>query len=119
MLSKVATDWEMTGLLDNLESERQEELAKLFEKIAVYLISCKKNNPGTSIIFPVLRRLFCHINKPGKFELIIDIVDLFWDLNDKYDKSGISSGSYLSLEEEFLDIYCENYVNDLKKRGII
>lgn len=70
------------------------------------------------------------INKPGKFPLVVNVVDLFFDLNKKWilfreknktevENSEYISGSSIDVEAEFAYNYCEEYVNDLKKRGLI
>lgn len=126
MLSKTAEYWIEFGLLDELDDEKSNELAKELENVASYLISkfpsgTENQPPAVSIIFPILRRLYTKIDKPGKFALIINGVDLFWDLSEKFKKAGLEEfmGSMLFAEAEFTDMYCEKYVEDLKKRGII
>lgn len=72
----------------------------------------------------MLRRIYERINKPGKFALIVDSIDLFWDFNEKWKifetaSADLSMDPSVDVEAEFVSQYCLNYVEDLKKRGII
>lgn len=125
-----AKRWTESGLLEGLDEEQANELSKVFEDLAHYLISLKKDGPVFGFIFPAIRKIYKRIDKPGKFSLIINVIDLFLDLNEKWilfrekNKTEIEnkeyiSGSSIDVEAEFIYNYCEEYVNDLKKRGII
>lgn len=130
MLNSEAKRWENSGLLEDLNEEQKNELAKVFEDLARYSISLEKDGPVFGFIFPAIRRVYMKINKPGKFPLVVNVVDLFFDLNKKWilfreknktevENSEYISGSSIDVEAEFAYNYCEEYVNDLKKRGLI
>lgn len=113
--------WKESGLLDELSNGQQAELAAVLEEMAQYCISLKKELGAFSIIFPLIRKLYTAINKLGKFSLIVNCVDLLWDVEDRYKKLGIKNMKFstIDVEAEFIQLYCERYVEDLKKRGII
>jgi hypothetical protein len=124
MLNDITKPWKESGLLEHLTDDQSNELAKVFEEIALYLISLKKEEPAAVFIFPALYRIFAGINKPGKFSLVVNSVNLFWDLketlvNFKNKNGDLFASPTIDAEAEFLSEYCKNYVNDLKKRGII
>ncbi len=130
MLNESAILWKGSGLLDGLSEEQSNELAKSFEDLVDYLTSLKKQDAMFGFVLPIIRRLYVQINKPGKFSFIVNVIDLLSDLNEKWiiyrekNKEEIEdkiyvSGSSIDVEAEFVYEYCNNYIEDLKKRGII
>lgn len=130
MLNEAVQKWVESGLLNGLDEEQSNELGKVFEELVEYLISLKKSDAVFGFIFPTIRRIYSKIDKVGKFSFIVNVVDLFWDLNDKYiifreeNKKYVEDAEYVSsssidVEAEFVRTYCEKYIEDLKKRGII
>ena len=124
MENDIVSLWKESGLLDGLYNEQQAELAVVLDEMAQYCLSLKRKFGAFSIIFPLIRKLYSAIGKTGKFSLIINCVDLFWDVEDRYKKLDIeemtkNAYSTVDVEAEFTQLYCEIYVDDLKKRGII
>jgi len=116
--------WKESGLLQDLNDEQSNELAKIFEDLVEHSVSLKKDGPVFGFIFPVIRRIYVGIDKPGKFSLIVDVDDLLLDLNEKWivfksECSDLFFMNSIDAEAEFVYNYCEEYVNDLKKRGLI
>jgi len=126
-MNEITAAWKETNLLDGLNSESADELARTLEEMTVYLISSFSTSdfpPAENVIFPIIRRIYDGVNRPGKFFLIVNCVDLFWDVNEKWEKfkldySDVFANIHIDAEAEFVYIYCINYVKDLKKRGII
>jgi hypothetical protein len=123
-MKAITQKWEESGLLESFSEGQSEELAKIFEDLAQYLISLKKEVSTFDFIFIAIRRIFRAIDKPGKFSLIVDVVDLLKDLVEKWivfesECSDLLLMSSIDAESEFVYNYCEEYINDLKKRGII
>lgn len=119
--------WESCGLLEQLSDEQKNEFSKVLEEIANYLISEKHEKYAASmLIFPILRRIYGEINKGknklGKFSLIINCVDLYYEVKETYDRLEIETRPErvgMDNEAEFCCLFVEGYINDLKKRGII
>ena len=122
-MDNITQMWKESGLLEGLNDEQSIELAKIFEDLTQYVTSSKETIVDF-FIFPAVRRIYVDINKPGKFPLVVNTVDLFWDLNDKwiifkkkYSELTVVPG--IDMEAMFICEYCEDYIEDLKKRGLI
>lgn len=108
--------WEDTGLLENMPIERKMELANRLDELAHYLISLEKDHDTNSFIFPSLCRIYREAMIPlGKFAFVVDISELVQEVRDSWDKHGIGEIPGVDVEAEFYAIFCENYINKLKK----
>jgi galactose-1-phosphate uridylyltransferase len=122
-MSDITQKWKESGLLQDLSEEQSNELAKIFEDLTQYVASLNETIVDF-FIFPAVRKIYADINKPGKFPLVVNTVDLFWDLNNKwiifkkkYSELTVVPG--IDMEAMFICEYCEDYIEDLKKRGLI
>ena len=118
--------WEASGLLQDLDDYHKDEISNCFEKIMSEMIKKQyKDMRFTTIIMPIVRRLYVGINKPGKIHMIVDFKDLLLDVEEKFanfkknNPHNLFGSGFLDLECMFISEYVENYINDLKKRGII
>lgn len=123
-MDDIIQKWKESGLLQGLNDEQSIELVKIFEDLAQYLTSLKKHSIAEFFILPAVRRIYADINKPGKFSLIVDVNDLLWDMDEKwtifkarYSELAVIKG--IDMEVIFVCDYCKDYVEDLKKRGLI
>lgn len=112
--------WENTGLLENMPLERKIELSRRLDELAHYLISLKKEHGTDSLIFPVLCRIYRQAMIPvGKFAFFVDTSQLVQDLRNKWDDIDMDNmpieQNGVDTEAEFSAIFCEDYVNELKK----
>ena len=136
MLSEVAKKWKTSGLIDyynddsgekiDFNDEQANELSIEIEKAARYLLSLDKETISKFhvIIFPIIRRLYIKINKVGKFAFIVDVISLIDNIKEEFEKFRLDYSDLfvipkIDIEAEFCSMFCENYIEDLKKRGII
>jgi len=130
MLSDAAIMWKKSGLLDYyrigdsdekiyFSDEQANELSKALEEAALHLTVLSGPSVITGVIFPIINRIYVGINKPGKFFMIVNIVDLFQDVEEKVNSLKLDIISDVLAEAEFCESYCAKYIEDLKKRGII
>lgn len=76
------------------------------------------------VIFPAVRQIYTGINIINIPETAINGADLFYGINKEWEEFKIEHWKWLDdpkvdAEAEFLHQYCIDYVEDLKKRGII
>jgi len=127
MLNDTAKRWKCSGLLDELTDEQSNELANCLEATACYILSLPKEQNecfASTAIFPVVRLIYTGINTINIPETAINGADLFYGINKGWEEFKIENWKLLDdpkvdAEAEFLCQYCIDYVEDLKKRGII
>ena len=117
--------WEGYGILDGVEEEKKSQLVIQCNKIAEYLANKKMDeHPTCCLIFAVIKKLYLQIDKPDKFAFIIDVIDLFWNLEKAHAKFLKEYSEFFTTPRTgelivFVDNYCEDFIEDLKKRYII
>jgi hypothetical protein len=123
MLSETAQKWKQTGLIENLCDYSANELSLFYEDVVNYIF--KKPNRFEDIdafIFPIIRRIYCLIDKPGEFCLIVNFKKLIFlikkqwlKFNANLDKSKFMTN--IDYEADFVAKFVEEFLKYLKENG--
>ena len=118
--SELITKWENIGFLTNTKNKRNTALACEFS--ALYLLDNieKYNGDITTLVFPVIIRVFRKIEQDLPTELIFDkivevIFEFYIKLNElqKTDewvnRGSVSEKGVVDVEAEFLDDFSDNF----------
>jgi hypothetical protein len=129
-MNKITQKWLLTGLLDQMDESKQNEMAKILDTIAIEVLATdppdnnipekRKHEQFCSAIFPVVRRVFDKLNGVGFPEekwLMEDYKCYFNENQDLYDDLITSSYICMDGEAEFCNFYCDDVVKRLEVRN--
>jgi len=123
MLSETAQKWKQTGLIENLYDDNANELSLFYEDVANFLLE----NPNylgdaETVVFPIIRRIYRLIDKPGEFHLIVNFENLIHSIKEDWLKfvENFDESEYVTVvfyEADFVAKFVEEFLKDLKKNG--
>lgn len=125
-MNEITQKWLVTGLLDQIDENQQDEMARILDTIAIKLIAAAppndtpekgKHEQFCGIILPTARKVF------EELEGELSDVEGFYEYckDGFYEKGGDllvkDLNSYISLdgEREYCCLLCEHYVENVKK----
>lgn len=123
MLSETAQKWNHTGLLEKLDDNNANELALFFEDVANYISKKPNCLDGAEIfVFPIIRRIYGLIDKPGEFRLIVNFKRLIYLIKEGWDRfdSSLNKNEFMTgigYEVVFVLEFVEKFLKDLKENG--